>query len=119
MKRVGIIGGIGPISTIDYYRGIIDGYRTKVNNGNYPELTINSVNMTEMLSFLTNEDWDALVKYMLKAIEYLAGAGAEFAAMASNTPHIVFDRIQQKSALPLVSIVDHLWKAFHSASYEK
>jgi aspartate racemase len=62
--------------------------------------------MTEMLSYVSNEDWDSLVDMLLGAIENLANAGADFAAIASNTPHIVFDRIQEKSVLPLVSIVD-------------
>lgn len=49
MKIVGIIGGIGPASTLDYYNGIINGARM---DNNYPEIIINSVNMTEMLSYV-------------------------------------------------------------------
>jgi aspartate racemase len=106
MKKAGIIGGIGPASTLDYYCGIINGYRTKTNDGNYPEIIINSVNMTEMLLYVSNEDWGSLENMLLKAIKDLASAGADFAAIASNTPHIVFDKVQGKSVLPLVSIVD-------------
>jgi aspartate racemase len=106
MKKVGIIGGIGPASTLDYYSGIIDGFRAKSCDGNYPEIVINSVNMTEMLSYVSNEDWNSLVNMLLKAIMSLANAGAEFAAIASNTPHIVFDKVKEKSVLPLISIVD-------------
>ena len=106
MKRVGIIGGLGPVSTLDYYSGIIDGFRAKANDGNYPEIVINSVNMADVLSYVTNKKWDSLEKLLLGAIRDLANAGAEFAAIASNTPHIVFDKVQQESALPLISIVD-------------
>ena len=106
MKKVGIIGGIGPASTLDYYSGIIDGYRAKTNDGNYPEIVINSINMTEMLLYVSSEEWDSLVDMLLKAIKNLADAGAEFAAIASNTPHIVFDRVKEKSVLPLMSIVE-------------
>jgi aspartate racemase len=106
MKKVGIIGGIGPASTLDYYSGIISGYREKANDGSYPEIVINSVNITEMLSYVADEDWDALVNMLLNAIAELAKAGADFAAIASNTPHIVFDRVHAEAAIPLVSIVD-------------
>ena len=106
MKKIGLIGGIGPASTLDYYSGIINGVRAKSNDDNYPEIIINSVNMTEMLSYVSNKDWDPLEEMLLNAIKNLANAGADFAAIASNTPHIIFDRIREKSTLPLVSIVD-------------
>ena len=106
MRKVGIIGGIGPASTLDYYNGIINGFRAKSKDGNYPEIVINSINMTEMLSYVSSENWDFLADMLLHAIKNLADAGAEFAAIASNTPHIVYDRVQKKSALPLISIVE-------------
>jgi len=106
MKKIGIIGGIGPASTLDYYRGIINGVRAKTDCDDYPEIVIDSVNMTEMVSYISNEDRDSLVNMLLKSIKNLANAGADFAVIASNTPHIVFDRVQNESVLPLISIVD-------------
>jgi aspartate racemase len=106
MKKVGIIGGIGPVSTLDYYSGVIHGVRARVKDDNYPEIIVNSINMTKMLSFVANKDWDALVNLLLSAIRSLADAGAEFAAIASNTPHIVFDEVHRQSALPLISIIE-------------
>ena len=106
MKKVGIIGGIGPASTLDYYSGVIDGYRAKVHDGSYPEIIIDSVNMTEMLSYVEREDWNALTEMLIGAIHHLKAAGAQLVAVASNTPHIVFDRIEKQSPLPLISIVD-------------
>ena len=110
MKKVGIIGGIGPASTLDYYSGIINECRTKANDDNYPEIIINSVNMTEMLSYVLDKDWDSLTNMLLDAIKGLANAGADFAAIASNTPHIVFDTVKKKSVLPLISIVEETCK---------
>lgn len=110
MKKVGIVGGIGPASTLDYYTGIINGCRVKTNDDNYPEIVIDSINMNEMLSYVSHKNWDALVNMLLNAIRNLANAGAEFAAIASNTPHIVFDRVQKQSALPLISIVEETCK---------
>lgn len=106
MKRIGIVGGMGPVSTIDYYSGIIEGYRAKAQDNSYPEIVIDSIDMTKMLSFAGQKNWDALKDMLLASIENLSNAGAEFAAIASNTPHIVFDSLVARSALPLISIVD-------------
>jgi len=119
MKKVGIVGGIGPASTVDYYNGIISGAKLKANDGNYPEIVINSINMTKMLALVQDKDWDALADMLLHAIKNLADAGAEFAAIASNTPHIVFDRVQKHSALPLISIVDEACKYAQSKGCRK
>ena len=49
---------------------------------------------------------DAVTNYLVAAIERLARAGADFAAMAANTPHIVFDQVSERSPLPMISIVE-------------
>ncbi len=110
MKKIGVVGGIGPASTLDYYSGIIHGIRQKTKDNNYPEIIIDSINMTEMLSYVSQKDWNALVNLLLKSIKNLENAGAEVAAIASNTPHIVFDQVQKQSSLPLISIVEETCK---------
>ena len=119
MKKVGLVGGIGPASTLDYYSGIIHGIQAKTSHDTYPEIVINSINMTEMLSFFLTKDWDGLVHMLLTAMRNLANAGAELAAIASNTPHIVFDHLQKQSPLPLVSIVDATCQAAQSEGCKK
>jgi len=111
MRKVGIIGGLGPASTPEYYLGIINGYRAKTGDDNYPEIIINSLNMTEVLSYVSRKKWDALVDVLVDAINGAAYAGAEFAAIASNTPHIVFDRVREEAVLPLISIVEETCRA--------
>ena len=105
MLKVGIVGGIGPVSTLDYYREIIAGYRRATGSVNYPKIVVNSVDMTEMLVFTEGRDFDGLTDFLLRAVGELAAARADFAAIASNTPHIVFDRLSLHSPIPLVSIV--------------
>ncbi|MCL1791336.1 MAG: amino acid racemase [Peptococcaceae bacterium] len=119
MDKVGIVGGIGPASTLDYYRGIVNGYRERTEEDRYPEIVICSINMTEMLSFVQKKDWDALTAMLVMAVKSLAGAGVSFAAIASNTPHIVFDRVQRESPLPLISIVDETGKYAQSTGCKK
>ena len=106
MKTVGIIGGIAPESTIIYYKEIIKAFRAVDAGNNYPQLIINSINMTKMLAFLADNNEDGLVDYLLSETDKLARAGADFGVLASNTPHIVFERLQERSPIPLLSIVE-------------
>jgi len=105
-KTVGIIGGIGPESTIDYYRQIIASYREHSSAGDYPRLIINSINLKPMIDIVTANELPALADYLLAALETLAATKVDFAVIAANTPHIVFDEVSARSPLPLISIVE-------------
>jgi aspartate racemase len=105
MKRLGIVGGIAPESTIEYYRLIVAFYRERVTDGSYPPLVINSIDMNRMRGLIEAGELGRLVEYLLGELQRLANAGAEFAFLASNTPHIVFDELESRSPLPLLSIV--------------
>lgn len=106
METVGIIGGIGPESTIEYYRKIVSSYLKREANGNYPRIIINSINMKKMLDLIGSGKFDEVTDYLVTEVKRLADAGADFGLLASNTPHIVFDRLQQASPLPMISIVE-------------
>lgn len=113
MKTIGIIGGLGPESTKMYYDKIVNQYRIKAG-GQYPEIIIYSVNMEEMKKYLETKDLDTLTKRFSKILEVVIQAGADFVAIASNSPHIVFDRLKEKVKVPLISIVEE--SARHSAN---
>src|SRR6266571_9268630 len=106
MKTLGIIGGLGPESTIDYYQRIIALYRERTGDGSYPEFVINNVNLTKGLDFMAANDLAGMADYLLDAIFKLARAGADFGLIAANTPHIVFDEVARESPIPLISIVE-------------
>jgi aspartate racemase len=106
MKSLGIIGGLGPESTIDYYQRIIALYRERTRDGSYPEFIINSVNMRKGLDFMDANNLAGMADYLVEAIEKLARAGADFGLISANTPHIVFDEITARSPIPLISIVE-------------
>ncbi len=106
MKRIGIIGGIGPASTVDYYTEIIAAFNTKYTELAYPEIIVFSANLNELMKFIVAKDWNKLSEWLLRKIASVHRAGAEFAAIASNTPHIVFNEIKSKSPIPLLSIVE-------------
>ena len=105
MKTLGLIGGIGPESTIDYYRMLIARYRERAN-GEYPSIIINSIDLDRLLRWMTANELGKAADYVSLEIERLYKAGADFAALASNTPHIVFDELERRSKLPLFSIVE-------------
>jgi aspartate racemase len=105
-KTVGIVGGIGPESTIDYYRQIIASYRERSPTGNYPRIIINSIDLKRMIELVTANELSAVADNLLAALETLAAAKVDFAVIAANTPHIVFDEVRARSPLPLISIVE-------------
>ncbi len=119
MKKLGLIGGVGPASTHDYYRYIIEGYRAAQNDGSYPDFLIESIDMTEMLDYMSKNDYDGVAKMLSSKIENLYAAGADFAAVASNTPHIVYDRLKTLSPIPILSIVDAACKKAQSLKLKK
>ncbi|HKE57301.1 MAG TPA: amino acid racemase [Pyrinomonadaceae bacterium] len=105
MKTLGLIGGIGPESTIDYYRLLISGYREETG-GTSPPVIINSVDLKRLLAWMNADQLPNVVDYLSVEISKLHKAGADFGALASNTPHIVFSELQERSPIPLISIVE-------------
>ena len=106
MKTLGIIGGLGPESTIDYYQKIIALYRGRTGDGSYPQFIINSINLKKGLDFMAANNLAGMADYLLEGIAKLARAGADFGLIAANTPHIVFDDVAPKSPILLISIVE-------------
>ena len=119
MKTVGIIGGIGPESTIDYYRLIIDTYRKATADSGSPSIVIDSVNLQQVLAYVAANDLPALTEFLVAEIERLARAGADFALIAANTPHIVFDAVRTRAPIPLISIVEATRDAALAGRFQK
>ena len=106
MKTLGIIGGIAPASTVEYYRMLIAAYQARRPDGSQPLVIINSIDLQTMIGLIAADALDEVTTYLSAEVEKLARAGAEVALFASNTPHIVFDGLQRQSRIPLVSIID-------------
>src|SRR5579862_6402230 len=105
MRTCGIIGGLGPESTIDYYRSIIARCREGKPDAGYPHLIVNSLDVDKGIAMLDAGRLDQLTEYLVSGVDLLARAGADFGFIAANTPHLVFDEVQRRSAIPLLSIV--------------
>jgi aspartate racemase len=118
MKTLGLVGGTGPESTIEYYRLLIAAYREQ-RDGNYPPIIINSVNLKMLLAFMNANKLEEFTEELTGAVDRLAHAGADFAAFTANTPHIVFDEVQRRSRIPLISIVEATCEKVQSLGLKK
>lgn len=104
MKTIGIVGGLGPEATVDYYKRIIEAFRVPGSLA-APEIVIYSVSLEEVFELVGKREWTHLVYMLGQKIKALQRAGADFAVISANTPHVVFDDLRAKSPIPLISIV--------------
>lgn len=119
MKKLGIVGGIGPESTLEYYKGIIQGFRKRTGEDQYPRMIIDSLDLSEMYDYAAKKQWEPFIGRLVGSINALAAGGADFAVIAANTAHIVFDEVRKNSSLPLISIVEETCKYAKSKSCER
>src|SRR5207253_5908117 len=105
MKRLGIVGGIGPESTIAYYRAIIGAGRETSPDRAYPPMLINSIDVQRVLQLVADGKLAALTEYLVAEVDVLEKSGAALGLIAASTPHIVFDEVARRSPIPLLSIV--------------
>jgi aspartate racemase len=119
MNPIGVIGGIGPESTIDYYRLLIEVYQQRRTDGSYPAVIINSVDLGQMIRLVAANDLGSLEALILIELDRLCRAGATIGLLAANTPHIVYDALEKSSPLPLVSIVETTCSAAKRAKVKR
>jgi len=106
MKSLGIIGGLGPESTIDYYRSLLAIHREQHPDAGAPSIIINSVDFKRALALVTANQLTELVEFLSAEIRRLAAAGVDVGLISANTPHLVFDDIARNSPIPMISIVE-------------
>jgi aspartate racemase len=115
-KKIGIVGGVTWRSTVDYYAGIclrseqrqldLDPHVTPA----MPEISIESLDHGKVLSCLGSDNdensWRQFDDYHRGALQRLEASGADFAVLASNSPHHRLEAITRGIALPVISILD-------------
>lgn len=119
MKTIGMIGGIGPESTIEYYRLIIASYRERITDGSYPFMIINSIDLQKLRNMAEADERVKMAEFLVSEIQKLARAGAECGLMAANTPHMVFDEVRREAPIPLISIVEATCRAAKAMGLKK
>ncbi|MDH5106001.1 amino acid racemase [Lentilactobacillus diolivorans] len=120
MEKLGIIGGTGPESTLAYYRQLNYGYQKRLSCQDvFPSMTIESINIYEMLRGIEQQDWHGTVRLLAAAVDHLKGAGATFATLSAITPHIVFDKLQKVSSLPMTSMLQLTAQCCVNCQYQR
>jgi aspartate racemase len=105
MKTLGIIGGTGPETTVEYYRRLIVAYQERSPERRAPSLLINSIESKKLVDLVTANHLPEMADYLAEEVERLARGGAGLALIAANTPHLVFDEVQSRAPIPMLSIV--------------
>jgi aspartate racemase len=119
MKTIGIIGGIGPESTIEYYRLIIAAYVERIPDGSYPTIIINSIDLKKLRDMVEGNERTKMTDFLVSEIQRLSTAGADCGLLAANTPHLVFDEVRRRSPIPLISIVEATCEAAKALGLKK
>jgi aspartate racemase len=105
-KRIGILGGISHESTIRYYTYILKKYYARKRDYHYPEAVIFSLDLRKLIGYDERDDLDGYVRYLSTGAKALEKAGADFIVIAANSPHSVFEIVQKRVSIPMISIVD-------------
>jgi aspartate racemase len=119
MKTIGIIGGLGPESTIDYYKGIIRTFQNTYADLAYPEIVVYSADVNKLLALVEAEEWKKLVDWLVARVRSVHNAGADFAVIGANTAHIVFDEVESRSPIPMLSIIKETCRRAESLGLKK
>jgi aspartate racemase len=120
MKKIGIVGGVGWQSTMEYYSGLCRRSeqwhlaRNRRDIPTMPEISIESLDLAKAISYLGSDDdeesWSQFDDYHRRALKRLETNGTDFALMASNTPHHRFEAIVRSIRIPVINILDETAK---------
>lgn len=106
MKTLGLIGGTSWHSTIEYYRAINLSVNNHFGNNTNPPLFVYTLNQAEVHRFQKENKWDSIANMLTKAALSLKKVGAEKVMFCANTPHKVYNAVQNKIDVPILHIAD-------------
>lgn len=104
-KKIGIIGGLSPESTVSYYLNITRKYVAQFGDYSYPEIIIYSVNLENYHVWRSENRWDKIANDLTLIAQKLKAAGADFGILATNTMHKVYQEVIQRIDLPFLHIL--------------
>jgi aspartate racemase len=113
-RRIGILGGMSPESTVEYYQYITRTYTERFGDYGYPEILIYSVSFQPYVDWPNQGRWDLVARGLSEAARKLEAAGADFILIATNTMHIVFDEVQASVGVPMLSLLDAVGEAIQA-----
>jgi aspartate racemase len=105
-RRIGILGGISHESTAKYYELILKKYFEEFSNYYYPEIVIFSLDFQKFTDYEDNSDMEGYLNYIMEGINSLEKSEVDFIIMAANSPHAVFESVNEKAKVPMLSIAE-------------
>ncbi|SDY19369.1 aspartate racemase [Ruminococcaceae bacterium YAD3003] len=104
MKKIGLVGGTGPESTLMYYK-ILNSEIDCITEGRaMPDIAIESVNFPRAWNNVTEGRYDLLADYLLEKLECLDKSGSEVISLTAVTMHVVYDELAKRFNKPIISI---------------
>lgn len=104
MRKIGLVGGTGPESTLMYYKELNSRIDALTEGSAMPDVAIESVNFRKAWGFVERGEYDKLTDYLSEKVECLKAGGAEIISLSAVTMHIVFGQIAAKTNTQLISI---------------
>lgn len=104
MKKIGLVGGTGPESTLMYYKELNTRIDRLTDGKMMPDVCIESVNFHRVWEYVTAAQYDLLADYLEEKVNNLFAGGAGVVSLTAVTAHIVFEELEKRVKKPLVSI---------------
>lgn len=119
MKKIGLVGGTGPESTLMYYKTLNTRIDALTNGTHMPDLAIESVDFRRAWEYVSTAQYEKLSAYLAEKVNALYGSGAEVISLTAGTMHIVFDEVQAATKAKLISIPKVVCEAVEKSGYKK
>lgn len=118
-RKLGLIGGVSPESTVEYYQYIVHNYQKRYGDLHFPEIIIYSMRFQELVDLGNADHWDRIIDEIVRAGKSLEAAGAEGLMLTANTLHYVVEEFKAGVNVPVISIVDVTGEEIEKAGLKK
>ena len=119
MKKIGLVGGTGPESTLMYYKELNTRIDQLTGGKAMPDLAIESVDFRKAWAYVSNGEKDNLADYLSEKVSCLKSTGCEVISLTAGTMHLVINEIEKKTGVSLVSIPKAVADEASSKGYTK
>jgi len=106
MKTIGMIGGTGWVSTLEYYRLLNEEINKRLGGLNAAKILLYSFNYADIDRLNKIEDHEGIYKLVLDASLKLKSGGVDGIIICANTLHQYAEKLEQKTGLPVIHIAD-------------
>ncbi len=104
MKKIGLVGGTGPESTLMYYKELNSKIDNLTGGKAMPDIAIESVNFRRAWDYVSSGNYKKLTEYLSEKVKLLKLSGSEIITLTAGTMHIVSDEVEKETGVSLVSI---------------